>query len=95
MIFDPEPPADIPQDTPIMKNLSQLRSLSVQKVSDLLKHLHLDEHVARFKQENIDGDLLADMDEDCLKDAGVVKSLHRLKLKKFITGEKAVPPNIA
>ena len=75
-------------------NLSRLRSLSVTQVSKLLTSLGMEEHVDQFKREDIDGDLLADMNDACLEDLGMKKSLHRLKLKKFISGEKPLPSNV-
>ena len=75
-------------------NISRLRSLSKTQVSKLLTSLGMEEHVDQFKREDIDGDLLADMNDACLEDVGIKKSLHRLKLKKIISGEKPLPPNI-
>ena len=52
--------------------------------------MNLNQYRDAFKQEHIDGILLASLDNEMLEELGVTKSLHKLRLKKIIEGKHNV-----
>lgn len=63
-----------------------LRGLSIEDVSECLQMLNMPQHIENFKQNQIDGQLFADLDEKMLVDLGVLKQFEKRKLIKFING---------
>ena len=61
------------------------------EVVELLSRLRLDQYAERFIEEAVNGELLGELEEEDLKELGVVSSLHRRKLllvsKKLKNGE--------
>ena len=63
-----------------------LKSLSANDVAVTLRNLNVpDTVVQRFKQEQINGNLLIKLNDEMLQELGVGK-LHRLKITSFIEG---------
>ena len=71
-------------------NIAKLRSLSIQDVQNLLEAMALSRYKKNFKQEQIDGAILLGLDEGMLRELGVGKSFHRMKLLKVIGGEQKI-----
>ncbi|KAI6660430.1 hypothetical protein LOD99_14016 [Oopsacas minuta] len=61
------------------------------EVAELLCRLRLDKYADRFLEEGVNGELLAELEEEEMKELGVMSSLHRKKLllvaKKLKNGE--------
>ena len=55
-----------------------------EKVTEWLNGLGLGQYAASFKKNAIDWELLPDVDQDALKDIGVEKTGHRIRLLKAI-----------
>ena len=54
----------------------------------LLEAMQLDQYKEAFKDELIDGEIFAELDEDVLaEELGVTVKIHRLRLMKVITGK--------
>lgn len=67
----------------IPENLSEL---TVDKVSQVLRYLNMNEHVHEFKKNLVDGELLKSLDDNTFGALGVDDPLQQLKLKKVIKG---------
>ena len=61
-------------------------------ILEWLNSLGLDQYGRAFAENDIDPDLLADLDDQALKDIGVASVGHRVKLLKAIAELKAGPP---
>ena len=58
--------------------------MTVEDVCEWLTNSNMSQYVDTFKEEQVDGGLLADLDEEALRDLGVVKSLHLKKILRKI-----------
>ena len=58
--------------------------VTVKDVCEWLANSNMSQYVDAFKEEQVDGGLLADLDEGDLRDLGVVKSLHLKKILRKI-----------
>lgn len=67
----------------IPKDLSKL---STNDVSEVLRALNMAEHVPKFRNEQIDGEIFKSLDEKTLGALGVVDPVQRLKVKKLLKG---------
>lgn len=55
---------------------------------DLLDVMGMKQYQEKFQQEQVNGEILAECDEDVLtKDLGVSSRLHRMRLLKIISGK--------
>lgn len=62
----------------------RLEGISVSEVCTWLTKLGLSEHVDRFEDESIDGDLLLELNAEMMLHLGILNPLHRKKLELFI-----------
>ena len=61
------------------------------QVLTLLDLMGLRTYQDKFVQEQVNGEILADCDEEVLKtDLGVSSKLHRMRILKVISGEPAI-----
>ena len=57
------------------------------QVLDLLDAMGMKQYQDKFKQEQVNGEILSECDEELLSsDLGVTSKLHRMRLMKIITG---------
>jgi hypothetical protein len=66
-----------------------LKRLSLDSIQTLLKAMNLSNYCESFAREQVDGELFASLDDDMLKELGVTKSIHMLRLKKVIDGTRS------
>ncbi|XP_028406186.1 uncharacterized protein LOC114528708 [Dendronephthya gigantea] len=67
----------------IPKDLSKL---STSDMSEVLRALNMAEHVPKFRNEQIDGEIFKSLDEKTLGALGVIDPVQRLKVKKLLKG---------
>ena len=67
-------------------NIAFLKTMQRGDVLQLLDAMNLSVYKDAFEQEQIDGDIMACLNEEMLSELGVSRSLHRLRLLKIITG---------
>lgn len=72
-----------PKNFKIPKDLSKL---STNEVSDVLRALNMGEHVPKFRNQQIDGEMFKSLDEQTLGALGVVDPVQKLKIKKLLKG---------
>ena len=72
------------------QNITSLQLLNTNGVLRLLDAIGLSQYKEAFKGEHVDGQLLASLDSNMLDELGVQKSLHKMKIVKFINGEQSV-----
>ena len=72
-----------PKNFKIPKDLSKL---STNEVSDVLRSLNMGEHVAKFRNQQIDGEMFKSLDEQTLGALGVIDPVQKLKIKKLLKG---------
>ena len=82
-LYDEINPVTPTKNFKIPKDLSKL---TVDDVSEVLRYLNMNEHVAKFKNDLIDGEIFKSLDEKTLGALGVADPIQRLKLKKLIKG---------
>ena len=63
-----------------------LQSLSIESIQTLLQAMNLSCYCESFKTEQIDGELLSSLNSEMLRELGVTKSIHLLRLQKVING---------
>ena len=90
----PDKPNDMPQAmaTPSPQHVdpkAYLKRLSLDSIQTLLKAMNLSNYCESFAREQVDGELFASLDDDMLKELGVTKSIHMLRLKKVIDGTRS------
>ena len=73
-----------------LDNLKELKSLDVIGVCQLLEHMGLPQYVNKFREEQIDGDLLSELKEEDLADLLVTSSLHKKRLMLLLTGQSSI-----
>lgn len=56
------------------------RPVTVNDVCEWLKKIGMSQYVDKFAEEEVDGQLLAELEKDDLPDLGVVKPLHQKKI---------------
>ena len=66
-----------------------LKRLSLDSIQTLLKAMNLSNYCERFAREQVDGEVFASLDDNMLKELGVTKSIHMLRLKKVIDGTRS------
>jgi hypothetical protein len=70
-----------------VKNKENLLSMDTEQVCQLLEIMKLSVYVENFRREQINGEILAELNEDALKDElGISSKIHRVKLLKIING---------
>lgn len=67
-----------------IKNPNNMRTWTIEEVSECLRYCRLEEYIDVFKQEMIDGCLLVDLDEESLRSLGMSDKLHITKTLKII-----------
>ena len=67
----------------------------MQSISEWLKSLGLDQYGRVFAENDIDLDLIADLNDQALKDIGVTSVGHRVKLLKAIAERKGEAPSMS
>ncbi|XP_031574528.1 uncharacterized protein LOC116308280 [Actinia tenebrosa] len=83
-ISPPESPAKTTNNTDFTIP-EDLKSLTVEEVANCLSLLHMDMYTEKFKEEQIDGDMLVELNEEMLEQSlGVTNKLHQKKLMKVI-----------
>lgn len=73
-------------------HLQELKALNVIGVCQLLENMGLSQYVSKFREEQIDGDLLSDLTDGDLSDLLVTSSLHRKRILLIISGQKPIKP---
>lgn len=73
-----------------LENLRELKSLDVIGICQLLEHMGLPQYVQKFREEQIDGDLLSELQEEDLADLLVTSSLHKKRLMLLMTGQSSI-----
>ena len=73
-----------------LDNLKELKALDVIGVCQLLEHMGLPQYVKKFREEQIDGDLMSELKEEDLADLLVTSSLHRKRLMLIMTGQSSI-----
>ena len=63
-----------------MSYRKRAQTVSVQKVSDFLASLNMDEYISNFEKDEISGDVLIDLDSEGLSELQVDSNLHKLKI---------------
>ena len=81
-LYEPIDPV-APKNFKIPKDLSKL---STNEVSDVLRSLNMGEHVAKFRNQQIDGEMFKSLDEQTLGALGVIDPVQKLKIKKLLKG---------
>ena len=76
-----QPNSDFPTD-----QNAYLQSLSIGSIQTLLQAMNLSCYCESFKREQIDGELLSSLNSEMLRELGVTKSIHLLRLQKVIDG---------
>ena len=71
------------------ENLDELRKLSISGISQLLENMGLSRYVEQFKEQHVDGELMAALTEDSLSDL-VQSSLHKKRLMLIATGQTSI-----
>ena len=62
-------------------------ALLIVQVLDLLDVMGMRQYAEKFKQEQVNGEILAECDEQVLTDdLGVTSKLHRMRLIKIVSG---------
>ena len=51
-----------------------------------MEAMDLPQYKEAFSKEQVDGEVFNELDEEVLKELGVASRLHRLKLRKVISG---------
>ena len=72
-----------PKKFKIPKDLSKL---TTNEVSDVLRTINMGEHVSKFRNEMIDGEIFKSLDEKTLGALGVIDPIQQLKIKKLLKG---------
>ena len=70
-------------------NISELKNLGVSGISQLLQNMGLSQYVEKFKEQHVDGELMATLGENDLADM-VQSSLHRKRLMLISTGQTSI-----
>jgi len=73
-----------------LDNLKELKALDVIGVCQLLEYMGLPQYVKKFREEQIDGELLSELKEEDLADLLVASSLHRKRLMLIMTGQCSI-----
>ena len=61
------------------------------QISTLLGMMEMEQYIPKFKEEQIDGPLLFELNDEILEEElGVSKKVHRLRLMMIITGHQCV-----
>ena len=68
------------------ENLAYLKTLSLNKMLQLLDHMNLGQYKSRFNDERIDGEIIMHLDRGDLVELGVIRNLHQVRLLKLIDG---------
>ena len=71
------------------ENIDELKNLDVSGISQLLANMGLSRYVEKFKEQHVDGELMAALGEDDLADL-VQSSLHRKRLMLISTGQTSI-----
>ena len=85
------PNGDFDVYTPLgySENLNELRNLDVPGISQLLKNMGLSRYVEKFKEQHVDGELMAALGENDFSDL-VESSLHKKRLMLIATGQTSI-----
>ena len=67
----------------IPKDLSKL---STNDISEVLRTINMAEHISRFRNEMIDGEIFKALDDKTLDSLGVTDPLQKLRIKKLLKG---------
>ena len=76
------------------ENIEYLKTLSCIRVLHLLESMHLECYCEAFRKEQIDGEVLSSLDDEMLMELGVKSSLHRLRLRKVISGVQSAKDHL-
>ena len=71
------------------RNVAFLRSLDIDMVQWLLSAMNLSQHSERFRAEQVDGEILASCDVECLEELGVTSRVQQIRLAKLIDGTQS------
>ena len=71
-------------------NLAHLKSFTIIQIQELLKCMNLERYCESFKKEMINGEIFSSLTDEMLQELGVSKQLHRLRIKKVISGDTSV-----
>ncbi len=63
-----------------------LTKLSTTDISEVLRALNMSEHVPKFRNDQIDGEIFKSLDDKTLGALGVIDPVQRLKVKKLLKG---------
>jgi hypothetical protein len=63
-----------------------LAKLSTNDISEVLRSLNMGEHVSKFRNEQIDGEIFKSLDDKTLGALGVIDPVQKLKIKKLLKG---------
>jgi hypothetical protein len=86
---DVNPVYTAPPSTSLKSNQEILTSYDVNQVLEMLDKFNMTQYKDVFKQEQITGSLLLDLDDDILEnELGVTKRIHRLKILRIINGQQ-------
>jgi hypothetical protein len=69
--------------------------MQIRSIPEWLKSLGLEQYGRVFAENDIDLDLLADLNDQALKDIGVTSVGHRVKLLKAIAERKSDAPSMS
>ena len=75
-----------PVEKKTFKIPKDLSKLSPNDISEVLRALNMREHVSKFKNEQIDGEIFKSLDDKTLGALGVIDPVQRLKIKKLLKG---------
>ncbi|XP_023932915.1 uncharacterized protein LOC106173774 [Lingula anatina] len=87
---DSQPFKDESSSDPVYQSFAEIphdvTSLSIDEVASCLKVLKMDQYIPAFRDNDIDGTLLAALEEDILQDEFDMKPFHARKLMQFVRG---------
>lgn len=72
-----------------MENIQELKNMNDSGICQLLQNMGLSQYVEKFKENHIDGVLMAELSEDDLSDL-VQSSLHKKRLMLIISGQTSI-----